>query len=81
MISVFSKPKYTSKNHKLVVYETTVQVETEDTMQLMAEFEAALKTVLGSTQFTLDEALKIAKILDEADKILSVNVQSMMGGE
>ena len=81
MISVSSKQMYTSRNHKCAVYETTVIIEERDSAELMAELQAILRSVLGSAQLKLDEAVQIAKILDEEAATLSKNVQRMMGGD
>lgn len=81
MISVSSKPVYTSRNQKCTVYETTVLIEEHDNSELIAEFQAVLRSVLGSAQLKLDEAVEIAKILEEEAATLSKNVQRMMGGD
>ena len=81
MISVTSKPTYTSKDQKLIVYETTVEVDVESTPQLMAELQAVLRSILSSTQLKMDEAIRISEILAQEANTLAQNVQRMMGGE
>lgn len=81
MITVTSKPTYTSKDQKLIVYETTVHVDSESPAQLMAELQAVLRSILSSTQLKMDEAIKISEILAQEANTLAKNVQRMMGGE
>lgn len=81
MITATSTPTYVSKDETLTVYETTVQVKTSSTAQTIAELQGILKSVLGSTQLNLDEAVRICEILAEEANTLALNVQRMMGGE
>ena len=78
MITATSKPTYTSKDQKLIVYETTIRIETEDSAELMAEFQAILKAILGNTQLKLDEAVRISEILAEESNTLSANVKRIL---
>lgn len=78
MIKATSTATYTSKDKKLMVYETVVNIETDDSAELMAEFQAILKSILGNTQLKLDEAVRISEILAEEANTLSANVKRMM---
>ena len=78
MITVTSNPTYVSKDEKLKVYETVVKVETHDSTELFSELQAILKSILGSTQLTLSEAVRISEILAEEADTLSANVKRMM---
>ena len=81
MITATSTPTYVSKDETLTVYETTVQVKTSSTAQIIAELQGILKSILSSSQLNLDEAVRISEILAEEANTLALNVQRMMGGE
>lgn len=81
MITVTSKPNYTSKDHKLIVFETTVKIEVEDNATLMAELDSVLKSIILSDQISMRESEEIARILEEAADTLAERVKAIMGGE
>lgn len=81
MITVTSNPAYTSKDQKMIVYETVVQVEVDSTPELMAELQAVLRAILSSSQLKLDEAIRISEIMAQEADTLSENVKRMMREE
>lgn len=81
MITVTSNPTYTSKDQKMIVYETVVQVEVDSTPELMAELQAVLRSILSSAQLKLDDAIRISEIMAQEADTLSENVKRMMREE
>lgn len=81
MITVSSKPSYTSKDQKMIVYEAVVQVEVVSTPELMAELQAVLRCILSSAQLKLEDAIRISEIMAQEANTLSENVQRMMRDE
>lgn len=81
MITVTSKPNYTSKDHKFMVFETTVKIEVEDNATLMAELDSVLRSIISSDHISLRESEEIARILEEAANTLAEHVKALMGGE
>lgn len=81
MITVTSNPTYTSKDQKMIVYETVVQVEVEDSPELMAELQAVLRSILSSAQLKLEDAIRISEIMAQEADTLSENVKRMMREE
>lgn len=81
MITVTSKPNYTSKEHKLIVYETTVKIDVEDTTTLMAELKSVLEAIITHEQISMRESEEIARIMEEAADTLAERVKALMGGE
>lgn len=78
MITVTSNPTYTSKDKKMIVYETVVQVEVDSTPELMAELQAVLRSILSSAELKLEDAIRISEIMAQEADTLSENVKRMM---
>lgn len=78
MITVSSNPTYTSKDQKMIVYETVVQVEVDSTPELMAELQAVLRSILSRAQLKLEDAIRISEIMAQEAVTLSDNVKRMM---
>lgn len=81
MITVTSNPTYTSKDKKMIVYETVVEVKVDSSPELMAELQAVLRSILSSTALKLDEAIRISEIMAQEADTLSENVKRMMKEE
>lgn len=81
MITVTSNPTYTSKDKKMIVYETVVKVEVDSTPELMAELQAVLRSILSSAELKLEDAIRISEIMAQEADTLSENVKRMMREE
>ena len=81
MITATSKQTYQSKNKKLSVYETCVQIESEDTAEVLAELESILKAVISSELLNAETAVRIAQIMEDEAETLAKTVRQMMGGD
>ena len=81
MITATSKQMYQSKNKKLAVYETCVQIKSEDAAEVLAELEAILKSVISSELLNAETAVRIAQIMEDEAETLAKTVRQMMGGD
>lgn len=81
MITATSKQTYQSKNEKVSVYETCVQIESEDAAEVLAELEAILKAVISSELLNAETAVRIAQIMEDEAETLAKTVQQMIGGD
>lgn len=81
MIHVTSTPKYSSTDKKMVLYESQVVIEVDDTCELMAELQCILKSVITNVNLKLTDAAKIAEIMNEEAENLSKKVIELMGCE